>query len=331
MNIAELFIQHYGTMPAEVTPLSAAGSNRRYYRLRHTDGSTVIGVEGTSEQENTAFITMARHFRLRQLNSPRLIAMSDDGMNYLQEDLGDTSLFKALEPCIGHWDSDSAAHGIGLLRKTITLLPHFQISADEGMDYSVCYPVGEMNRRSIVWDLNYFKYCFVKMTPVEFNENDLEDDFERLTDELLLRRRDMRFMYRDFQSRNVMLTDAGPVFIDFQGGRKGPLLYDVVSLLWQARLQLPEELRMSLTGDYLDALKSELPETYTDLLREDLPYWVFFRTLQVLGAYGYRGYHERKQHFLDSIPHALRNIVSQGDMLGRYPAIKQIITSIAAL
>lgn len=320
MSVEQLFISHYGVEPASVEPLSAAGSNRRYCRLAHPDGHTVIGAEGTSAHENHAFIVMARHFERQALNTPRIVAVSHDEMTYLQQDLGATSLYDAVKPAIGHWQDNSNSKHIDMLRKALTLLPHFQLKAHQGMDYTVCHPVSEMNRRSIMWDLNYFKYCYLKLTGQEFDENALEDDFELLTADLLTRRRMMKFMYRDFQSRNIMLTPQGPMFIDFQGGRRGPLLYDAVSFLWQARLQLPDTTRMALFDDYLAALQNEAPNIDTATLRKDLPYWVLFRMLQVLGAYGFRGLHEQKPQFLDSISQAL-NSLRQLPLLQNYRTI----------
>lgn len=324
MSITELYSNHYGVAPTQCELLSAAGSNRRYYRLTDGEGQTVIGVEGTSAHENHAFITMARHFATKHLNTPKVIVASDDEMCYLQEDLGNSSLYDTIKKHVGHWEQD-ADEAISLLRTSLTLLPRFQVEANDGMDYSVCHPINEMNYRSIMWDLNYFKYCFIKLAGIEFDENALEDDFESLTAQLINRRREMKFMYRDFQSRNIMLTPTGPMFIDFQGGRRGPLLYDVVSFLWQARLQLPEHIKMSLFEDYLTALECRLPETNTNTLRADLQYWVLFRTLQVLGAYGFRGYHERKQQFLDSIEPAISSLLSQ-PLLYNYKEIYKCIS-----
>lgn len=174
------------------------------------------------------------------------------------------------------------------------------------MDFSVCYPQAEFNRRSILWDLNYFKYCFLKATGIDFQENLLEDDFENMT-QVLLADTFSTFMYRDFQSRNVMIREGKPYFIDFQGGRKGPVYYDVASFLWQAKARFPQHLREELIHDYLDALHAycPMPESY---FREQLRQFVLFRTLQVLGAYGFRGYFEQKPHFLQSIPYAIENL-----------------------
>lgn len=174
------------------------------------------------------------------------------------------------------------------------------------MDFGYCYPLAEFNRRSILWDLNYFKYCFLKTTGLEFQENLLEDDFEHMAD-TLLQIQPQVFMYRDFQSRNVMLREGKPYFIDFQGGRKGPFYYDVASFLWQAKANYPDSLRQELIDEYLDAL-----QPYHAIGKEQflatLRHFVLFRTLQVLGAYGFRGYFEKKAHFIQSVPYAIENL-----------------------
>ena len=266
------------------TELSASGSNRRYVRLQG-EKTTLIGVEGTSLEENKAFIEMAHHFTSQGLPVPAVLAQSEDGKFYLQEDLGDTLLFDAIAE--GRKTGVFCEAEKELLRKTMQKLPAIQVLGAQGFDFSVCYPQPEFNERSILWDLNYFKYCFLKSTGLDFQENLLEDDFARLS-EVLLRSHSNTFMYRDFQSRNVMIKDDEPYFIDFQGGRKGPLYYDVASFLWQAKAQYSAELKEELLQIYLDALQKLMPVDEADF-RLQLKHFVLFRTLQVLGAYGYRG------------------------------------------
>lgn len=193
-----------------------------------------------------------------------------------------------------------------MLEQTIRLLPSIQFEGSKDMDFGYCYPLAEFNRRSILWDLNYFKYCFLKTTGLEFQENLLEDNFEHMAD-ALLQIQPQVFMYRDFQSRNVMLREGKPYFIDFQGGRKGPFYYDVASFLWQAKANYPDSLRQELIDEYLDAL-----QPYHAIGKEQflatLRHFVLFRTLQVLGAYGFRGYFEKKAHFIQSVPYAIENL-----------------------
>ena len=301
-QLASLYQAYTGTAPDKVTELPASGSNRRYFRL---EGSpTLIGVVGTCLEENEAFLYMADHFLKHNIPVPRVVAVADDRMSYLQEDLGDTLLFGAIEK--GRLTRSFSTDERRLLADTIRLLPDIQFIGAVGMDFSKCYPAAEFDTRSIMWDLNYFKYCFLKATGLEFSEDRLEDDFQALA-EVLMRSKSSTFMYRDFQSRNVMIKDGQPWFIDFQGGRKGPYFYDVASFLWQAKANFPDGLRHELIKEYIDALKKYKPVDEEYFL-EQLRHFVLFRTLQVLGAYGYRGYFEKKPHFLQSVPFALANL-----------------------
>lgn len=301
-QLASLYESHTGAAPDKVTELPASGSNRRYFRL---EGSpTLIGVVGTCLEENEAFLYMADHFAKHNIPVPRVVAIADDRMSYLQEDLGDTLLFGAIEK--GRLTRSFSSEERRLLADTIRLLPDIQFMGAVGMDFSKCYPAAEFDTRSIMWDLNYFKYCFLKATGLEFSEDRLEDDFQALA-EVLMRSKSSTFMYRDFQSRNVMIKDGHPWFIDFQGGRKGPYFYDVASFLWQAKANFPDGLRHELIKEYIDALKKYKPVDEEYFL-EQLRHFVLFRTLQVLGAYGYRGYFEKKPHFLQSVPFALANL-----------------------
>ena len=269
------------------------GSNRVYSRVTDADGKTVIRVDGTNRDENRAFIYMSRHFAALGLPVPRVLWVSEDEMSYTQEDLGDTLLFDNITPV--------------LLERATRALAHVQIDGAKDFDWSVCFPVPSMDERAIRWDLNYFKYCFLKGTKIEFSEPKLEDDFDRLTATILAQPADS-FLYRDCQSRNIMIKDGQPYFIDFQGGRRGPTQYDVASLLWQAKANIAPDLREKMIDAYLDELRNLQPDLHESEWRAALPHFVLFRTLQVLGAYGYRGYFERKQHFLDSIPNALQNL-----------------------
>lgn len=217
-TLATLYRQYRGELPASVDELPSSGSNRRYFRLEGNGGS-LIGVIGTNPLENEAFLSFDEHFASLGLPVPRVVAVSDDRMSYLQEDLGDTLLFKAIEK--GRLTRVFSPRERELLVKTIRRLPDFQFAGAEGLDFSKCYPAAAFDRRSIMWDLNYFKYCFLKATGLEFDEDRLEDDFNRLADKLMLSDANT-FMYRDFQSRNVMIRDGEPWFIDFQGGRRGP-------------------------------------------------------------------------------------------------------------
>lgn len=294
----------------EITEFPSSGSNRKYFRLKSWH-FTRIGVWGASPEENRAFVYLSAHLRKQGLPVPEVYEHTDDYMYYVQEDLGDTLLFDALEG--GRKSGEFSRQECLFLQQTIRLLPVLQFKGAENLDFSCCYPRPEFDRRSVFWDLNYFKYCFLKATGIEFSEDKLEDDFDKLAD-TLLEEPFHTFMYRDFQARNVMLKEGTPFFIDFQGGRKGPLYYDVASFLWQAKANYPEKLRAALLDDYLEALQAFMPVD-PEAFKKRLRYFVLFRSLQVLGAYGFRGYFEKKRHFLESVPFAisnLRNLLEEG-------------------
>ena len=296
-TLVDLFTSAIGSAPDSIEPIAGAGSNRRYFRLSGA-GMTLIGVEGTDRRENDAFVYLSQHFRATSLPVPEVVAVSPDGMSYLQQDLGSISLFDLIR--------EGNSNVRRLLSETMRSLPDIQFGGGRGLDYTRCYPQPEFDERTVMWDLNYFKYCFLKPSGVTFDESLLEDDFRRLSADLTCG--DMvAFMYRDFQSRNVMVYDDKSWFIDFQGGRKGPYLYDVASFLWQARAGFSDALRSELIGEYVDSLSRYITVDESQL-RQRLNLFVLFRTLQVLGAYGFRGYFERKQHFIDSISPAIANL-----------------------
>ncbi len=316
MNLlSELFTAHTGQAPVAVSLLPGAGSNRKYYRLTGSDGNTLIGVEGTSVEENRAFIAVSAQMLRQGLHVPEVVATSADELHYLQTDLGDTSLYSRIEQCHnrGEWDAETVA----LLHRVMTDLADLQQLGAKDFDFSVCYPRAAFDRRSVMWDLNHFKYYFLKPSGVDFQESLLEDDFEQLADELLAS--DVEgFLYRDFQSRNVMLRDGVPYYIDFQGGRRGPVYYDVASFLWQARAAYPDALREELLDSYLKQL-SRYCHVDPREFRRRLSLFVLFRLMQVLGTYGLRGYVEHKALFIVSIPQAialLRPLVQQPSSSG---------------
>lgn len=303
-KLSELFQKHTGCIALAITELPSSGSNRRYFRITGENNLSLIGVCGTQPEENAAFIYMAKHFGEQGLPVPKVLIQSDDTNYYLQEDLGDTLLFDALEK--GRKTGVYSDTEKSLLHKTMAMLPDVQYRAANNMDFSHCYPQPEFNKRSILWDLNYFKYCFLKATGMEYQEDRLEDDFEKLAD-VLLQDDSNTFLYRDFQARNVMLCNGEPYFIDFQGGRKGPVYYDVASFLWQAKANYSDSLREELLNTYLNSLKRYTTVDEVDF-RKQLQHYILFRTLQVLGAYGFRGYFEKKPHFIQSVPYAIANL-----------------------
>ena len=302
-KLKDLFESYTGQRATEVEELTSSGSNRRYFRLKGGNIS-IIGVVGTNKDENNAFIKLSRHFVEKGIRVPKVLAVSDDQMRYVQEDLGDDQLYKLVSH--GRESGEYSSYESHLLCQAMEALPKIQFKGAEGLDWSVCYPEPAFSERMIMFDLNYFKYCFLKATGLEFNEVKLQEDFERLRDDLMS---DMgeTFMCRDFQSRNVMVKDGEPYFIDFQGGRRGPIYYDVASFVWQARARYPETLRKEMVQTYLKSLKGYMPVD-EDVFHERLRLFILFRSLQVLGAYGFRGYFEKKPHFLASVPFALSNL-----------------------
>ncbi len=329
-ELKELYRESIGLDAVSIVPLPASGSNRKYYRLNGSDGRTLIGVIGTSRDENHAFCYLARHFSQRRLPVPQLVAESADGLRYLQTDLGDMSLFDALKggrEAGGRYNERERE----LLRRTISLLPDIQIRGARELDFSQCYPQESLDETNVLFDLNYFKYCFLKATGLNFHELKLEASFQLMARDIAGMQGNA-FMYRDFQARNVMIDGQGnPFFIDFQGGRRGPVQYDVASFLWQASARYAKQLREELVNVYIQSLK-QYQEVNERQFRQGLQLCVLFRMMQVLGAYGFRGYFERKKHFLESIPPAidnLRDLLNEGAC--PYPYLKEVLAELVSL
>ncbi|MBO7119066.1 MAG: NTP transferase domain-containing protein [Bacteroidaceae bacterium] len=329
-ELKKLYKEATGLDVAEVVAIPGAGSNRKYYRLKGTDGSTLIGAVGTSRDENHAFCYLAKHFTEAGLPVPQVIAESKDGLRYLQSDLGNQSLFDALRggrEAGGRYN----AHEKELLKRTIAALPAMQIRGALGLDFTQCYPQEALDETNVLFDLNYFKYCFLKATGLDFHELKLEASFQLMARDIV-NIPGGAFMYRDFQARNVMLdSQENPYFIDFQGGRRGPVQYDVASFLWQASARYPKMLRQELIKVYLQNLK-HYQEVSEKQFRQGLQLCILFRLLQVLGAYGFRGYFERKKHFLESIPPAmesLRDLLQDGGC--PYPYLNEVLTNLVSM
>jgi aminoglycoside/choline kinase family phosphotransferase len=300
-----LFERHFHVSPARVQPLQGdlGASGRKIIRLS-TEKHRAIGVLYGVREENIAFVEFSKHFRRHGLPVPEIYAEDLDHGAYLEEDLGDTTLYEFLTK--NRTAATIAPQAVEAYRKVVAILPRFQVEAGRDLNYSVCYPNPSFDRQSIAWDLNYFKYYFLRLAGIPFNERALEDDFGRLTDFLLTAPRDY-FLYRDFQSRNILLRHGDPFFVDYQGGRKGALQYDIASLLYDAKADLPPELRQQLLDHYLDTLANFIQLDRPAFLQHFYPY-VYIRIMQALGAYGFRGFYERKPHFLQSVPYALKNL-----------------------
>ncbi len=303
--LKQLFEEHFRSPATRVQPLQThlGGSGRNLTRLANDQIST-IGVLYDVREENVAFIEFSRHFRSHGLPVPEIYAEDLNRGAYLEEDLGDTTLFSFLAR--NRSGENIAPAAVEAYRKVVAFLPRFQVAAGRDLNYKVCYPRASFDRRSIAWDLNYFKYYFLKLAGVPFNEQELEDDFSRLSKFLLTASRDY-FLYRDFQSRNIMLRDGSPWFVDYQGGRKGALQYDIASLLYDSKADLPTTLRQQLLDLYLDSLAPFAP-IGRDAFMHHYYAFVYVRIMQALGAYGFRGFYERKPLFLQSVPYALKNV-----------------------
>ncbi len=325
-RIKELYKENFGVGPESMVKLAGDGSNRVYYRLSGANG-TVVGVTGITVEENRAFIAISEAFRKCGINAPEVIAVSYDSLCYLQEDLGDETLFLSLKDARER--GFFAGEDVEKLCHVMSQLPHIQFGVSDNFDFSLCYPVSDFNERTVMWDLNYFKYCFLKGTGVEFNESLLEDEFDKLA-AMLLADNDNVFLYRDFQSRNVMLKNGEPYFIDFQGARRGPVYYDVASFVGQARAKYTPEAVQAMIDAYLSSLRQYKAVDEVQFA-ERLCLFRIFRLLQNLGAYGYRGLFERKKAFVESIPAALGQLLQLLDECGEFNYLGTVLGEIAGL
>ena len=302
-QLIELYRERFSAEPESCVPMTGSASNRRYYRLSG-GGNSCIGVIGTDVRENEAFLAIASHFRAKGINVPEVYGVSEDRMAYIQEDLGTVVLFDLLT------QARKAGEGMEkvneLLCRTMFMLPKIQFEGADGLDFSVCYPQPSFDRRMVMFDLNYFKYCFLKPSGLEFDEVALQDDFEKLADDLLQHDTDT-FLYRDFNARNIVIKEGEPYFVDFQGGRRGPVFYDVASFAWHARAKFSDDQKEAMLSSYLSAYAS-YSSMDEEVFRTGLRLFMLFRLLQVLGAYGFRGWVEHKANFVTSIPAAIEEL-----------------------
>ena len=347
-NILAELTRSIGETPKDILPIAESGSARKYFHII-TDKRSLIGTYSNNVEENEAFLTFSKHFHDLGLNVPEVFAVNEERTCYLQSDFGDDNLFahvqKALMANVGpstlRWTSGTAGSGtlatysenvIKLYKKALSHLVKMQVLGHLGLDYTKAYPTERFDRQAIIDDLNYFKYYFVKPhEEIDFNETRLDKDFEAFAD-FVSQAPCNFFMYRDFQSRNIMVKDNELYFIDFQGGRKGPLNYDVVSLLYQVKAQIPQAVRDELITYYKEELKQFVnpEEVKFDLYQ---PYFVYLRLLQVLGAYGFRGLIQKKSHFIESIPYALAELKTWNEKhpLNEYPDIQSVISQLSTL
>ena len=316
--IIDLFQDHFGFLPSRVDALTPSGSARLYYRLTHPSGKTFIGTLSTQREENEAFIGFSSQLRRAGVNVPEVYCANLSNGVYIQEDLGDHSLYNLLD--------DTSEKGLENrlqgFKQAIDLLLKVQVNGSNYIDYNLCFPVHELDRNNVLWDLNYFKYYFIKLYDLPIDENALEEEFNQFAKELV-EAGPSGFLVRDFQSRNIMIKGGKSYLIDFQSGRKGPIYYDLVSLLWQAKAQLSDEEKSQLQHYYFSKASGPMGLNLADF-QADYMRFVLFRTLQVLGAYGLRGVVQRKPHFLSSIPLAIKNLKSLASKKEFFPKLDNL-------
>ena len=325
--LTQMVTEYTGNQPTACVPLAQSGSHRRYYRFTFADNSTLIGAYNEDVTENKAFFEYTRFFAAQKLNVPTLLSVHEDQKHYLLNDLGTQTLYDKL--CEVRKENDDYQEVMGYYRKVVAALPQFQMTAKQGLDMSVAYPRAAFDRQSMQWDLNYFKYYYLKMVNIPFNEQALEDDYQAFMD-YLLSVDDNYFLYRDFQSRNIMIHQDDVYFIDYQGGRKGALQYDIASLLYDAKADLSPEIREELLDCYLDNLSKQISVDRAQF-KAYFNAFSLIRIMQAMGAYGYRGYFERKLHFLQSVPYAIRNmryLLSQNALPANLPELRHVLQAV---
>jgi UPF0042 nucleotide-binding protein len=323
-TVSQLYKSWAGKEPAQVDILPQSGSDRRYFRLYNEEGRTFIATHGLNVPENEAFIYFADHFRKKRLHVPEIFAVSYDKTIYLQEDFGNISLLNILEK------KGFTPEVYNFFKESLGQLAKLQVIGDEGLNYKKCLTNEEFGKQAIMADLLYFKFYFLDALQKPYDKQKLIDDFEALSN-YLTHTEYKYFMFRDFQSRNILITNDEQVhFIDFQGGMKGAPQYDVASMIWQARANLPDDWKENLLEDYMNAFEEIIENTIDrDVFRSQFNGYVLIRLLQVLGAYGFRGLFERKAQFLTSIPMALKNLkwFFENQSLGIVlPEFKRVLT-----
>lgn len=328
-NTLASLVRSIGMEPVDIKAIAESGSSRKYFRITTAKGP-IMGAYNANVEENEAFFYLTKHFGAIGLQVPKLLAINENHDCYLQSDFGDETLFGCIQrDLVGGGYSNRTQQ---LIRQCLEQLVRFQREGHQGLDYSKVYPMPCFDKSAVMDDLDYFKYYFVKpQATVVFNENRLKSEFSRFAD-FICQAGNRGFMYRDFQSRNIMVHQDRPCFIDYQGGRKGPLQYDVVSLLYQVKAQMPQSLRDEMLSYYKQALSAYINPDAIDFDRY-YPAFVYLRLMQVLGAYGFRGLIQKKAHFIESIPFALNELktLNESNPLTDYPELQNVITQLLAL
>ncbi len=311
----------------DIITIPQSGSYREYYRLI-SNSNTAIAVYNEDLKENMAFLTFTKHFHSLGLPVPEVLSEDEHGKLYLLSDLGDESLFDFLNKKRSQAGMFPGS-AIEAYKSALDYLPKFQITASRHLDYSVCYPRAAFDKQSMMWDLSYFKYYFLKLAKIPFDEQLLEDEFNKFTSFLLQEDSDY-FLYRDFQSKNIMMVDGNPYFIDYQGGRKGALQYDIASILYDSKANIPADIKDMLLDYYLDVLAKYLKYNRKEWL-EYYRGFVLVRLMQAMGAYGFRGFYERRTQFLKSIPYAvkqLENILKHNLFPEEFPYLRKVLETL---
>lgn len=326
-KLIQLFQKRFSEDVISVEMLPPSGSYREYLRLKSTH-FIAIGTWNEDEKENNAFVSFSSHLRACGIHVPEIYEYDPKDFIYLQEDLGDMTLFAFLSEIRSR--TGFSTEIVEAYHKVVRALPVIQVTAAKEIDFNFCYPRKAFDRQSMMWDLNYFKYYFLKLAKVSFDEQALEDDYTTFCD-YLLKAEGSFFMMRDFQSRNILLRHGEPWFIDYQGGRRGPLQYDLASLLYDAKADIPQTIREELIDEYLDHL-SKIIQVNRKEFKQFFYGFVLIRMMQAMGAYGFRGFYEKKTHFLKSIPFALMNlnvVMKNIDLPVQLPELYSVLNSLS--
>jgi aminoglycoside/choline kinase family phosphotransferase len=327
-RISELYREYAGRSPEDVVPLPQSGSDRKYFRINDSN-KKIIAAFNTNREENEAFVGFTKHFRSVSLPVPEVFHFFREDNIYFLQDLGDTNLFTYLrKKTLGTKFDDGT---LALYRKVLKILVNFQTRGISGLNLDLCYPHKSFDKQSMMWDMNYFKYMFLKLLVVPFNEKRLEYDFNEMADFLLGEDQEY-FLYRDFQSANIMVVREEPWFIDYQGGRKGAPQYDVASLLYDAKAGIPENVRRQLFDYYVDIFCTLTGGSRKEFLGYYTGYSMI-RLMQALGAFGFRGLYEKKPTFADSIVPAVRlllQLIDADDLPVNLPEVRQSIYAISS-
>jgi len=327
-KLANLYLKKFGKSPDSIAPLKSDGSDRKVYRII-SGSQTVVGIIGNDPDENFAFVEFSKSFKNSGLRVPEIYITDLNNGVYLEEDLGDYTLFSwMMEIREKQGFTDEIKN---MYQSVIEYLPNFQIKAGANIDYSYCYQHVIFGKHSMDWDLHYFKNRFLDVFYNQaISQSAIEDDFKTLIDFLLQEERKY-FLYRDFQSRNVMIKNNLPYFIDYQSGRRGALQYDVASMLYDSKADLPEAFREQLLKVYLNRVQ-KLDAVDPDRFMKYFYGFVLMRIMQAFGAYGYLSVVKKKKHFFKSVPYAINNLKillnKELEILKNLPTLTEIFTNL---